>query len=403
VIELTGGGLSPRGLERMRAVMAGAVERGEVPGLVALVHRRGETHVVTAGTTAVDGDVSVRRDTIFRIASLTKPITAVAAMILVEECLLRLDDPVDHLLPELADRRVLRSVDGPLDDTVPAEQPVTVRDLLTFRLGLGTIFAPPGTYPIQRALAETGIDRGPDGPPYAPDEWIKRLGALPLAHQPGAAWMYHTSADVLGVLIARAVGRPLDAFLRERIFEPLGMADTGFHLAAEKLDRMAVSYRSDPATGAIVRRDDPRDGAWDRPPVFPSGAGGPGLITTADDYLAFCRMLLNRGRYDGGRILSRPAVELMTTDHLTPAQKAGNEIFLGSGGWGFGVAVDSRRDDLATRPGRFGWSGGLGTTAYTDPAEELIGVLLTQRAMSSPRQPRVFQDFWTTAYAAIDD
>ena len=158
---MTGGGLSTKGLDRMRAVMADAVERGEVPGLVALVHRRGETHVVALGTTAVDGDVPVRRDTIFRIASLTKPITATAAMILVEECRLRLDDPVDDLLPELADRRVLRSVDGPLDDTVPAERPVTLRDLLTFRLGLGAIFAPPGTYPIQRALAETGVDRGP--------------------------------------------------------------------------------------------------------------------------------------------------------------------------------------------------------------------------------------------------
>jgi CubicO group peptidase (beta-lactamase class C family) len=403
VIELTGGGLSPKGLDRMRAVMAGAVSRGEVPGLVALVHRRGETHVFPVGTTAVDGDVPVRRDTIFRMASLTKPITAVAAMILVEECRLRLDDPVDDLLPELADRRVLRSVDGPLDDTVPAERPVTVRDLLTFRLGLGAIFAPRGTYPIQRALAETGVDRGPDGPPHEPDEWIKRLGALPLVHQPGAAWMYHTSADVLGVLIARAAGLPFEDFLRERVLAPLGMNDTGFHLATDKLDRMAVSYQTDPETGAIVRRHDPRDGAWDRPPVFASGGGVPSLLSTAGDYLAFCRMMLDKGRYDGGRILSRPSVELMTTDHLTPAQKAGNEIFLGSGGWGFGVAVGSRRDDLATRPGRFGWTGGLGTTAYTDPAEDLVGVLLTQCAMASPQHPRVFQDFWTTAYAAIDD
>jgi CubicO group peptidase (beta-lactamase class C family) len=202
------GGLSRAGLDRLREVMAGAISRGEVPGLVALVHRRGETHVLALGTTAVGGDDPVRRDTIFRIASLTKPITAVAAMILVEECRLRLDDPVDGLLPELADRRVLRRADGPLDDTVPAERPVTVKDLLTFRLGIGAIFAPPGSYPIQRALAEAGVDRGPDGPPHDPDEWIKRLGTLPLVHQPGAAWMYHTSADVLGVLIARATGRP---------------------------------------------------------------------------------------------------------------------------------------------------------------------------------------------------
>ncbi|GAA4514895.1 serine hydrolase [Actinoallomurus oryzae] len=397
-------GLSRTGLDRMREVLGRAVERAEVPGLVALVHRRGETHVIALGTTELGGDTPMGRDTIFRIASLTKPVVAVAGLILIEECRLRLDDPVDDLLPELADRRVLRRVDGPLDDTVPAERPITVRDLMTFRLGLGAIFAPPGTYPIQRALAETGVDSGPEGPSVDPDEWIKRLGTLPLAHQPGTTWMYHTSADVLGVLIARAAGRPLGEFLRERVFAPLGMDDTGYHLPAGKLGRLAASYTTDPRTGALVRRSDPRDDAWDRPPAFPSGGGGPGLLSTVDDYLAFCRMLLNKGRHDGGtRILSRPAVELMTTDHLTPEQKAGSEVFLGSGGWGFGIAVDGGRDDLATRPGRFGWTGGLGTTACADPSEDLVGVLFTQAAMTSPRPPRVFQDFWTSAYAAIDD
>jgi CubicO group peptidase (beta-lactamase class C family) len=215
--------------------------------------------------------------------------------------------------------------------------------------------------------------------------------------------MYHTGADVLGVLIARVTGRTLGEFMRERIFEPLGMRDTGYHVSSDKVDRIPVSYTADPETGALVRRPDPRDGAWDRPPAFPSGGGGPGLVSTADDYLAFCRMLLNKGRYEGGRILSRPAVEVMTTDHPTPEQKAGNELFLGLGGWGFGFAVEGGRDNLCTRPGRFGWTGGLGTTAYTDPAEELIGVLMTQRAMTSPQPPPVYQDFWTSAYAAIDD
>jgi CubicO group peptidase (beta-lactamase class C family) len=404
---MSGSGLSRARLERMREVMAGYVEGGDVPGLVALVHRHGETHVVALGTLAVGGDagadVPVRRDTIFRIASMTKPITAAAAMILVEECRLRLDDPVDDLLPELADRRVLRNIDGPLDDTVPAERSITVRDLLTFRMGIGSIFAPPDSLPIQRVLDVSGVVRGPDGTPLAPEEWIKRLGSLPLAHQPGTTWMYHTAADVLGVLIARATGQPFPEFLRERIFEPLGMTDTGFHISAEKVDRIAVSYAPDPQTGALVRRPDPRDGAWDRPPAFPSGGGAPGLVTTADDYLAFCRMMLNKGRYDGGRILSRPAVELMTTDQLTPAQKAGNEMFFGSGGWGFGVAVDARRDDMATRPGRFGWGGGLGTNGYTDPVEDMVGILLTQRAATSPRPWPLFQDFWALVYAAIDD
>jgi CubicO group peptidase (beta-lactamase class C family) len=401
--EDTTGGLSAAGLDRMRTVLAGAVERGEVAGLVGLVHRRGRTHAVVLGTLEAGGDTPMRRDTIFRIASLTKQITAVAAMILIEECRLRLDDPVDDLLPELAGRRVLRRVDGPLDDTVPAERPITVRDLLTFRLGIGVVMAPPGTYPIQRAIDEAGLGVGPDGPAFGPDEWIERLGALPLVHQPGSAWMYHTAADVLGVLIMRVTGRPLGEFFGERIFEPLGMRDTGYHLPASKLDRLAASYAPDPRTGALTRRPGADAGSWDRPPAFPSGGGGRSPLSTAGDYLALCRMLLNKGRYDGGRILSRPSVEVMTTDHLTPEQKAGNKLFFGSGGWGFGVAVDGHREDLATKPGRFGWSGGLGTTAYTDPAEDMTGVLMTQTAMTSPRPPRVFQDFWTSAYAAIDD
>lgn len=396
-------GLSAAGLNRVRSVLGGAVERGEVAGLVGLVDRRGQSHVVTAGALEFGGDAPMGRDTIFRIASLTKQVTAVAAMILVEECVLRLDDPVDDLLPELAGRRVLRSVDAPLEDTVPAERSITVRDLLTFRMGLGVVMAPPGTYPIQRAMADAGAEGGPDGPSVGPDEWIKRLGALPLVHQPGAAWMYHTSADVLGVLIARASGRTLPEFFSERIFAPLGMAETGYHVPAGCLGRVAASYTPDPETGVPVPRPEPEGRAFDHPPAFPGGSGGPGLFSTVDDFAAFCRMLRNNGRCDGGRVLSRASVEVMTTDHLTPEQKAGNEIFFGSGGWGFGLAVDGHRDDLATRPGRFGWTGGLGTVAYVDPSEDLVGVLFTQTAMTSPRPPRVFQDFFTAVYAAIDD
>ncbi|MQA84046.1 MAG: serine hydrolase [Streptosporangiales bacterium] len=398
------GGLSKTRLDRMHAVMAGYVERGEVPGIVALVSRRGEVHVDALGTKAVGGD-PVRRDTIFRIASMTKPITAAAAMILVEEYTLRLDDPVDRLLPELADRRVLKRIDGPLDDTVPANRPITVRDLLTLRMGFGTVMAPPGTYPIQVAVSEQRL--GGDGPPRpattpATDEWIRRLGALPLMHQPGEKWMYHTGIDVLGILIARASGQPLETFLAERIFEPLGMTDTGFSVPAAKLDRLATSYVADPETGALQVFDEPEGGGWSRPPAFPSGGGG--LVSTANDYLAFCQMMLNKGRYGRERILSRPSVELMTTDHVTPEQRSEAGIFFGDhGSWGFGCEVIIRRDDLATVPGRFGWTGGLGTSGYSDPAEELAGILLTQRAMDSPGPPGVFRDFWTSAYQAIDD
>lgn len=398
-----GSGLSAAGLERMRGALAARVEQGDVSGLVALVHRRGETHAVTAGTMSLGG-APMRRDAIFRLASLTKLVTAVTALTLVEECRIRLDDPVDDLLPELADRRVLRSVDAPIGDTVPAERPISVRDLLTFRMGIGLVMAPPGAYPIQQAMAEAGFAPGPDGPAISSgDEWIKRLGSLPLVHQPGTTWMYHTSADVLGVLIARATGRPFEDVCRERVLAPLGMGGTGFQVPDAGLARMPVSYIPDLTTGELTVRPEPHV-PWDRHPGFVSGGGGRGLAGTADDYLAFCRMLLNDGRHPGGRILSRPAVRAMATDQLTPEQKAGNEIFFGpGGGWGFGVQVNGLRDDLSASPGRFGWTGGLGTLAFVDPAEEMVTILFTQTAMTSPKAPRVFLDFLTGAYAAIDD
>jgi CubicO group peptidase (beta-lactamase class C family) len=394
------GGLSAARLGRLHEVMAGYVERSVVPGLVALVSRRGETHVDVRGSMAVHGTDSMRRDTLFRIASLTKPITAAAAMILVEECVLRLDAPVDPWLPELADRRVLRTLDSLLDDTVPAQRPITLRDLLTMRLGIGLILAPPDQSPIQRAIADADLAPGPNPPTVSPDEWMARLGGLPLLYQPGERWLYHTAYDVLGVLIARASGQTLEMFLRERLFEPLGMTATSFAVPADRLDRLPPSYLSD-GVGGLAVHDDPRASRWGGD--IPFEAGGGGLVSTIDDYHAFYRMLLRKGRHEGGRVLSRPSIELMTMDHLTPAQKAGAEMFFGdTRGWGFGVGVTLRRDDLAA-PGSFGWTGGTGTIAAVDPQEDLIGILLTQRLMDSPAPPPVFSDFWTLAHAAIDD
>jgi CubicO group peptidase (beta-lactamase class C family) len=317
-----------------------------------LVSRRGEMHVDAIGTTAVGGRDPMRRDTIFRIASLTKPITAAAAMILVEECKLRLDEPIDRWLPELASRKVLKRIDGPLDDTVPAKRPITLRDLLTFRLGIGAVMAFPQRYPIPTAMAEAGVAPGFAMPALAPDEWMRRFGNLPLVHQPGDRWMYDSGSTILGVLIARATGQSLDTFFRERIFQPLGMNDTAFSVPESKLDRLATCYRSD-ADGLAVF-DEARGGRFARPPVFESGGGG--LVSTVDDYLAFAQMMLNKGRHGRERILARPSVELMTSDHIAPEQKAGSEIFFGDNrGWGFGVSVFTRRDDLSAVPGRFGW------------------------------------------------
>ncbi len=401
-----GSKLSKTRLARLRDVISGYVERGKVPGVVALVSRHGEVHVEAIGAKSTGGGDPVRRDTIFRIASMTKPITAAAAMILVEECRLRLDDPVDRLLPELADRRVLRRLDGPLDDTEPARRPITLRDLLTFRMGFGILMAPPGSYPIQRASSELDLGQGMPQPqtPPAPDQWIRRFGTLPLMHQPGEKWVYNTGSDVLGVLIARASGQPFEAFLRERLFEPLGMRDTAFSVPPASLDRFATSYWTNPRTGAAEVYDMPEGGQWSRPPAFPSGGGG--LVSTVDDYLSFAGMLLNHGKNGGERILSRAAVETMTADHLTPAQKAVSELaprFFDNHGWGFGVAVVTRRDSPAEPVGQYGWNGGLGTAWFSDPSAGMVGILLTQRAWTSPIPPDICLDFWTLAYQAIDD
>jgi len=398
---MTTGGLSTTRRGRLHDVMSGYVARGDVPGVVTLISRRGETHVDALGTLALGGSDPMQRDTIFRVSSMTKPIVAVAAMILVEECLLRLDEPVDRLLPELADRRVLTRLDGPLDETVPAHRPITVRDLLTFRLGFGQMMAPPEAYPILQAATDQQLGMGPPSPATlpAPDEWMRRLGTLPLMHQPGERWMYNTGSDVLGVLIARAAGQPLETFLRDRLFTPLGMQDTGFSVPSSTLDRLAASYGTDPATGALTLYDAAADSQWSRPPAFPSGAGG--LVSTVDDYLAFGQMLLNKGTHGSTRLLSRLSVEVMTTDQLTEAQRASAGPFLGDNrGWGFGVSIITRRDDVAAVPGRFGWDGGLGTSGYMDPTEEIVAILMTQ-SMGFPSG--IYSDFWTLVYQAIGD
>jgi CubicO group peptidase (beta-lactamase class C family) len=396
-------GFSKARLGRMADVMRGYVERGELAGVVTLLYRHDEVHVEAIGAQDLATATPIRRDTIFRIASMTKPITAAAAMVLVEEARLRLDEPVHRWLPELADRKVLRAIDSPLDDTVPAKRPITLRDLLTFRLGFGAVMAFPDRYPIQKAVAEAGLAPGPKPLPFSPEAFMARLGGLPLMHQPGEQWMYHTGSDILGVLISRAAGMSLGDFLQERIFEPLGMKDTAFSLPEAKLDRLATCYAVDARTGELAVLDEAR-GLWARPPVFQSGGGG--LVSTADDYLAFARMMLRYGRHGTDRILARPTVELMTTDHLTPEQKAASPFFPGfwdTRGWGFGLSVITRRDGIALSPGSFGWDGGFNTSGYADPHEDMVAILLVQRLMNSPVPSDFYADFWTLAYQAIAD
>jgi len=398
---MAGNGFSRERLARLHHALAAHVTAGDMPGVVALASRRGETWVEAVGTQSFDG-VPMRRDTIFRIASMTKPVIAAATLMLVEECRLRLDDPVDAFLPELANRQVLKNLESAVDDTVPAKRPITTRDLLTFTFGMGAVMVWPARYPIQKAAADLGLAPGPFQPDLTADEFMKRLGTLPLVHQPGERWLYHTGSDVLGVLIARASGQPLEAFLQQRLFAPLGMRDTGFHVPAAKIDRLASAYLTDPQKKGVAFFDDAANSRWSKPPAF--AAGGSGLVSTVDDFHAFYRMLMNGGVLGRERVLSRPTVALMMADQLTRSQKQGAELFFGHGAsWGMGGAVVTRRTDIFATPGRFGWDGGYGTSAHLDPAEDMIGILMTQRLMDSPVPPKVFRDFWTSAYQAFDD
>ena len=236
--------------------------------------------------------------------------------------------------------------------------------------------------------------------PPSPDEWVRRLSTLPLLYQPGERWLYNTGADVLGVLIARAAGQPLEALLRTRVFEPLGMVDTGF--STDHVERLGSCYATDPATGERRVYDAP-DGQWATPPAFPSGGGG--LVSTLDDLHAFGRMLLAGGRLpDGTRLLSRASVEAMTTDHVGAERGAAGPSPDGSQGWGFGVSVQVRRRGLGPTVGSYGWAGGLGTSWANDPGKNLVGIVLTTDMFASAfPPPAVIQDFWTCVYAAIDD
>jgi CubicO group peptidase (beta-lactamase class C family) len=326
-------------------------------------------------------------------------------MILVEECTLRLDDPVDDWLPELANRRVLRTLEGELDDTVPAKRSITLRDLLTFRSGYGEVGFLSPTCPLQRAVIEAQLPLGAWMFPGTADEFMRCLGSLPLANQPGERWLYHMSADILGVLIARASGMPLSGFLGERLFEPLGMKDTGFTVPEAQIDRLATCYQTDVSSGEVTVLPEARADLITQPPAFEAGAGARGLVSTADDLLAFGRMMLNAGAHHEARILSRPSVKLMTTDHLTPEQKAASpffENFWDSRGWGLGLSIVTGRAEVAG-PGRFGWDGAFSASWYVDPAEEMVGVLMAQVRPGALRLPPLVLDFWTAAYQAIDD
>ncbi|GAA2372413.1 serine hydrolase [Catellatospora methionotrophica] len=372
--------LSPSGMHRLHEAMAARVGRGELPGLVTLLARDDQVQVDVIGTHDVDGATPMSRDTLFRAGSLTKPMLAAVTMMLVDDGVLDLAEPVDRLLPELAGRRVLARLDGPIEQTVPVRRPVTVEDLLTFRMGFGVItepeYNPP--YPIVQASQELRLVLAAPDPrtPYPPDEWIKIFATLPLMYQPGERWQYNAGSLVLGVLVARAAGRPLGEVLHARLFAPLAMADTGFWTAAANAARLPGHYHTGEDGGGLRQHTATPAADWTRPPAFPSGAGG--LLTSADDLLAFARLLLAGGVSGGRRLLSAESVARMTTNRLTPQQIATAGMLLGGQGWGYGMAVAVAPDEVSATPGRYGWDGGYGTTWYTDPDRGLIAIALSQ-------------------------
>lgn len=365
---------------------------GTVPGAVGLVARGADVEVVAVGCLDAEGSAPMARDSIFRIASVTKPLTAAAVMALVEDGVLDLDAPVAKWLPELADPVVVRTPEGPLDDVVPAERPVTVEDLLTFRAGWGfpADFSLPAVQPLF-ALHRHGL--APHLQPD-PDAWLAALARIPMLSRPGDAWLYNTGSDLQGVLVARAVGRSFPDFLAERILGPLGMTDTGFEVPEGERARFTTAYT--PGEDGVPRLSDPPDGGWSRMPAFASGAGG--LVSTADDLLAFGRMLVADGAGpDGRRVLAPASVRRMTTDHLTAAQRDASALFLEGQGWGYGGQVDIAPVDPWNVPGRYGWVGGSGTAAHVVPATGTVTVLLTQMAMTGPSPTQLMRDFWRAA------
>ena len=353
-------------MAELQDLLDGAVEDGTAPGAAALVARSGDVEICSAG--------ELDTESIVRIASITKPITAAAVMLLVDESLVALEDPITRWLPELERPSVVRTPESAIDDVVPAARPITVEDLLTFRAGWGypSDFSLPAVIELFQKLPVFGVRE-------TPDEWLVTLAQVPMLSQPGEAWLYNTCSDIQGVLVARVAGRPLPEFLAERILGPLGMVDMGFYVPPEKLDRFPPYHGAPPA---LVEDDF----LWTQPPMFPSGAGG--LVSALADWHRFGRMLLS----GGGGVLSQESVRLMTTNHLTQEQRDASTLFLEGDGWGYGGSVAAN--------GRYGWVGGTGTAAHVVPSTDTVGVLFTQVQMTGPTPTPIMRRFWAYAFGS---
>lgn len=378
-------GFSAEKLAAVPPMLQSVVDAGDLSGFVTLLFRKGEiAQVNTLGYRDLETKAPMTRDTLFRIASMTKPVTSVAALMLMEEGKLRLEDPITKWAPEFETMRVMKNAEGSLDDTYPAPRAITIEDLFTHRSGLSYAFSAVG--PIAKAYEAALGDVLSN--PVPPDAWIKALSRLPLLYAPGERFHYSVSTDLLGFIVGRIEKKPIRDVLMERLFKPLGMPDTDFYVPKEKRARAAVVYRQNNETGALhVLPFVLHDSA----PAFCGGGGG--LISTADDYLKFARMLINKGEFEGRRYLKPETVALMCTDHLTPAQRA--IPFLGAipmwdgMGFGLGVSIIDQPEKLGFlgigAKGSFGWPGAFGTWWQADPANDLVILYLIQNSI--PLEP----------------
>ncbi len=372
--------------ERIWHVLDERVASGRFPGYVAAVRIGREAQIHASGRTAIETtSAPMREDTLFRIASVTKPMGAALTLSLMQDGVLSLDDPIARWLPELASSRVLVARDAPLDSTTQVQRPITVRHLLTCTSGWGIALE---DAPLQRAMMERGVFPSALPLEMSGDEFLARVAELPLAFQPGDGWLYDTGINILGVLLERATDKRLSDLCAERITGPLGMSSTSFW--TREVDRLATAYT--PGRDGLEVLDAP-DGLFARPPRFEELSGG--LVSSARDVLRFyCAMA------DGGDpVLTGDSVALMTADALTEAQRRQAVSFVDAGGsWGLGTAVDIEAVERWMAPGRWGWTGGSGTTAYVDPTRGTVSVLLTQRAMTGPLDS--FEYFWTAVAEA---
>ena len=393
----TSGRLAADTAAAIRPLLKRYVDSKYAPGMVAIVSAGTDAAEVAEGTLDFERRRPARSDSLFRIASMTKPVTAAAALMLVEDGAIGLSEPISRFLPEFARPRVLRTPTSHLDDTVAAQREIRLVDVLTSTVGHGIVLDENPT-PYQTAVSQLpGFGMPDPSADISPDEWVRRVAAIPLLAQPGERWVYGASYCLLGVIIERVSGIPFPRFLEDRIFAPLKMGETSFSAPSGGSHRVATAYLAD--AGKTVEFDGP-DGMFSREPKFP--AGDSGLVSTARDYLRFARFLESGWAPDGKQLLSKQSLAAMTINHLSPAQMKDGGIILGEGrGWGYGLAVAPARTADGLRRGAYGWNGGFGTSWFNDPATGLTAILLSNRLFDGPETPALHQEFWKVAYASV--